>query len=166
MSERLSANVSMLCILWAVLHSPSELGVRTGRLRSGVEEPPRPLVYNVGEGCCAGCCRFELSCIFKRDEDFVAVKFEKIFLESFRIFGDAGDSGMLWNGAFGDANSDTLGERGLCGLKGALLLSLPPDFVRMASDNVDDFGILRSCLRGCSWYYSPLSVTLQGCGTA
>lgn len=75
--------------------SPSELGVRTGRLKSGVEEPPRPLVYNVGDGCCAGYCLFELSCVFNRDEDFVAVKFENMFFESFRGFGEAGDSGML-----------------------------------------------------------------------
>lgn len=79
-----------------MLCSPSELGVRTGRLRSGVEEPLRPLVYKVGDDCCwAVCCRVELSCVFSRDEDFVAPKFEKMFLESLRGFGDAGDSGML-----------------------------------------------------------------------
>jgi hypothetical protein len=51
--------------------------------------------------------------VFSREEDFVAVKFEKMFLESFRGFGDAGDSGMLWNGTLGEANSGMLGDRGL-----------------------------------------------------
>jgi hypothetical protein len=91
--------------------------------------------------------------VFRRDEDFVAVKFENMLLESFRIFGDAGDSGMLWKGAFGDVNSGMLGDWGLWGLMGALALSFPADFDRMASDNVDDFGILRSCLRGWSCCY-------------
>lgn len=40
--------------------------------------------------------------MFRRDEDFDAVKFENMFLESFRGLGEAGDSGMLWNGALGD----------------------------------------------------------------
>lgn len=99
--------------------------------------------------------------MFSLDDDFVAPKFENMFFESFRGFGDAGDSGMLRNGAFGDANSGILGDRGLCGLIGALMLSFPPDFDRMASDNVDDFGILRTCLRGWLCCYCPLSVTLQ-----
>lgn len=100
--------------------------------------------------------------MFNRDEDLFAVKLEKIFFESFRIFGDAGDSGMLWNGALGDANSGMLGDRGLWGLKGALLLSFPPDFDRMANDNAADFFILRNCLRGWSCCYCPLSVTRPG----
>lgn len=143
--------------------SPSELGVRTGRLRSGVEEPPLPLAYNVGEGCWLAYCRFKLSCVFKRDEDFVAEKLEKMFFESFRGLGEAGDSGMLWNGAFGDANSGMLGDRGLWGLMGALLFSFPAGLDRMASDRVDDLGILRTCLRGwCClrwWCYCRLSAT-------
>lgn len=53
-----------------------------------------------------------------------------------------------------------LGDRGLCGLMGALLFSFPPDLDRIASDNVEDFGILRTCLRGCLCCYCPLSVTL------
>jgi hypothetical protein len=51
-------------------------------------------VYSVGDGC-AGCCLCALSCVFSRDEDLVAPKLENIFLESFRGFGEAGDSGML-----------------------------------------------------------------------
>lgn len=31
---------------------------------------------------------------------------------------------------------------------GTVLFSFPPDLDLMASDNVDDFGILRTCLRG------------------
>lgn len=100
--------------------------------------------------------------MFRREEDFVAVKFENMFLESFRGFGDAGDPGMLWKGAFGDANSGILGDRGLCGLMGALLLSFPPDLDLMASDKVEDLGILRTCLRGLSCCNCPLSVALQG----
>jgi hypothetical protein len=124
------------------------------------------LVYSVGEGCCGVCCLFALSCVFSRDEDFVAPKFEKMFFESLRGFGEAGDSGMLWNGAFGEWNSGMLGDRGLCGLIGALLFSFPPDFDRMASDSVDDFGILRTCLRGLPWCYCPLSVALHKSDTA
>ena len=98
-----------------------------------------------------------------------------MFLESFRGFGEAGDSGMLWKGAFGDANSGMLGDRGLVGLKGPLLFSLPGGLERMASDKVADLGILRTCLRGrcgcgCGcwcWCYCPLSVTradnVRGC---
>lgn len=81
------------------------------------------------------------------------MKLENMFLESFRGFGEAGDSGMLWNGALGDWNSDMLGDRGLCGLIGTVLLSFPADLDLMASDSVDDFGILRTCLRGLSWCY-------------
>lgn len=44
---------------------------------------------------------------------------------------------------------------------GALLFSFPPDFDRMASDNVDDLGILRTCLRGRFCCYDPLSVACQ-----
>ena len=116
--------------------------------------------------------------MFKRDEDFVAVKLEKMFFESFRGFGEAGDSGMFWKGAFGDANSGMLGDRGLVGLKGPLLFSLPDGLDRMASDKVADLGILRTCLRGrcgsgsgcgcgCWCCYCPLSVTradnVRGC---
>lgn len=114
--------------------------------------------------------------MFKRDEDFVAVKLEKMFFESFRGFGEAGDSGMLWKGAFGDANSGMLGDRGLVGLKGPLLFSLPEGLDRMANDKVADLGILRTCLRGRCWRwrwcecwccYCPLSVTradnVRGC---
>lgn len=157
---------------------PSELGVRTGRLRSGVEAPPLPLAYSVGDGCWLAYCRCRLSWVFKRDEDFVAVKLEKMFFESFRGFGEAGDSGMFWKGAFGDANSEMLGDRGLVGLKGPLLFSLPDGLDRMASDKVADLGILRTCLRGrcgsgsgcgcgCWCCYCPLSVTradnVRGC---
>lgn len=54
---------------------------------------------------------------------------------------------------------------------GPLLLSFPADLDLMARDNVDDFGILRTCLRGrywcccCCWCcccYCPLSVTPAG----
>ena len=157
---------------------PSELGVRTGRLRSGVEAPPLPLAYSVGDGCWLAYCRCRLSWVFKRDEDFVAVKLEKMFFESFRGFGEAGDSGMFWKGAFGEAKSGMLGDRGLVGLKGPLLFSLPDGLDRMASDKVADLGILRTCLRGrcgsgsgcgcgCWCCYCPLSVTradnVRGC---
>jgi hypothetical protein len=143
---------------------PSELGVRTGRLRSGVEAPPLPLAYSVGDGCWLAYWRCRLSWVFRRDEDFVAVKLEKMFFESLRGFGEAGDSGMLWKGAFGDANSGMLGDRGLVGLKGPLLFSLPDGLDRMASDKVADLGILRTCLRGrcgygCGCCYCPFSVT-------
>jgi hypothetical protein len=106
------------------------------------------------------CCLFALSCVFSRDEDLVAPKLEKMLFESLRGFGEAGDSGMLWNGAFGEWNSGMLGDRGLCGLIGALF-SFPPDLDRMANDSVEDFGILRTCLRGLPWCCCPLSVTLH-----
>jgi hypothetical protein len=43
---------------------------------------------------------------------------------------------------------------------GAVWFSFPPDFDRMANDSVDDFGILRTCLRGLPRCYCPLSVAL------
>jgi hypothetical protein len=49
---------------------------------------------------------------------------------------------------------------------GALLLSFPADLDRMASDSVDDLGILRTCLRGGSRCYCRLSVGGQREGTA
>ena len=87
-----------------------------------------------------------------REDDLLAEKFEKMFLESLRSFGEAGDSGRFWNGAFGDANSAPLklpGDLGLLGLMGAFELSFPV-LPLMASDKVDDLGILRSCFRGGS----------------
>lgn len=95
-----------------------------------------------------------------RDDDLVAEKLEKMLLESLRSFGEAGDSGWLWNGTFGDGRSvppKWLGDVGLVGLMGALaLLSL--DLPRMAaSDNVPDLGILRSCFRGGLWGWRPVS---------
>ena len=85
----------------------------------------------------------------RRDEDLVAEKFEKMFLESFLGLGEAGDWGMLWKGALGDANSGMLGDLGLVGLMGALFPSLR-FFVRMASDSVDDLGIFLRGLGGGS----------------
>jgi hypothetical protein len=85
-----------------------------------------------------------------REDDLFAEKWEKMLFESFRSFGEAGDSGWAWKGAFGDASSvlwKWLGEVGLLGLMGALVLSLP-FLPLMANDNVVDLGILRSCLRG------------------
>jgi hypothetical protein len=121
----------------------SELGVLTGRLRSGVDEPLLPLAYREGDGS-EGCWRVELS--LRRDDDLLAEKLEKMFFESFLGFGDAGDWGMLWNGALGEANSGMLGDLGLVGLIGALVPSLR-FLVRMARDSVDDLGIF---LRGLS----------------
>jgi hypothetical protein len=98
-----------------------------------------------------------------RDEDLVAEKLENILFESLRSLGDAGDSGRFRKGAFGDAKSVSLkltGDRGLFGLRGAAALSfafLP----RIASDKVDDFGILRSCLRGDFPTYKALSAALR-----
>jgi hypothetical protein len=97
----------------------------------------------VGDGS-EGCWRVELS--LRRDDDLVAEKLEKMFFESFLGFGDAGDWGMLWNGAWGEANSGMLGDLGLVGLIGALFPSLR-FLVRMARDSVDDLGIF---LRGLS----------------
>jgi hypothetical protein len=39
----------------------------------------------------------------KREEDLLAEKCENMFFESLRSFGEAGDSGWLRNGAWGDA---------------------------------------------------------------
>lgn len=113
--------------------------------------PPRPFEYT-GEGCCSGTCRIELSWLMMREEERVAEKFEKMFLVSLRGLGDAGDSGICANGAFGDANPPSLkpGDLGLLGLKGAFELSFPIFPPLMASDNADDLGILRNCLRGGS----------------
>jgi hypothetical protein len=93
----------------------------------------------------------EFSWLVMREDERVAEKLEKMFLESFRSFGDAGDSGGCANGAFGDANSPSLklpGDLGLLGLKGAFEWSFPIFPPLMASDNADDLGILRSCFRG------------------
>jgi hypothetical protein len=88
-----------------------------------------------------------------RDDDLVAEKFENMLLESLRNLGEAGDSGGLRNGGFGDANSAPLklpGDLGLLGLMG------PPSAQSLAalplkvSDSVEDLGILRSCFRGAS----------------
>jgi hypothetical protein len=87
--------------------------------------------------------------VLRRDDDLVAEKFENMFLESFLGFGDAGDCGMLWKGALGEANSGMLGDLGLVGLMGPLLPSLGV-FVRMASDRVDDLGIFLRGLGGGS----------------
>jgi len=73
----------------------SELGVRTGRPRSGVEAPLRPLEYRLGECCCSGSCRIEFPWLLRRDDDLLALKLEKMLLESLRGFGEAGDCGML-----------------------------------------------------------------------
>lgn len=86
---------------------PSELGVCTGRLRSGVEVPPRPFEYT-GEGCCSGTGRIEPSWLNTREVDLLAEKWEKMFFVSLRSLGDAGDSGWLWNGALGEARSALL----------------------------------------------------------
>jgi hypothetical protein len=95
----------------------------------------------------------DMSWVAMREDDLVAEKLEKMLLESLRSFGEAGDSGWLWNGAFGDGRSDPLkwlgdvGLVGLVGLMGALALSL--DRPRMAASDKDpDLGILRSCFRG------------------
>jgi hypothetical protein len=99
----------------------------------------------------------EASWLVIRDDDLVAEKLENMLLESLRSFGDAGDSGGWWKGAFGgDANSAPFrspGDLGLFGLMGVLAPSLAP-LPRIASDKVDDLGILRSCfgrgLGGCA----------------
>jgi hypothetical protein len=143
MSDRLSGSVSMSSRVRRAEYIPSELGVLTGRLRSGVDEPLLPLAYREGDGS-EGCWRVELS--LRRDDDLLAEKLEKMFFESFLGFGDAGDWGMLWNGALGEANSGMLGDLGLVGLMGALFPSLR-FLVRMARDSVDDLGIF---LRGLS----------------
>jgi hypothetical protein len=70
--------------------------VRTGRPRSGVEEPLRPLEYRPGELCdCSGIGLVELSWLFRREDDFVAPKLEKMLFESLRGLGEAGDCGVL-----------------------------------------------------------------------
>lgn len=88
--------------------------------------------------------------MLRRDEDLVAAKLEKMFLESFLGFGDAGDCGMLWKGALGEANSGMLGDLGLVGLKGPLLPSFEGFLVRMERDRVDDLGIFLKGRRGGS----------------
>lgn len=94
-SERLSVAVSDTLFVWATVAIPSELGVRTGRPRSGVEAPLRPLEYRLGECCCSGSCRIEFPWLLRRDDDLLALKLEKMLLESLRGFGEAGDCGML-----------------------------------------------------------------------
>lgn len=84
-----------------------------------------------------------------REEDFVAPKLEKMFLESLRGLKDAGDSGMVLYPAVGVTVSDSLaygafGEPGLRGLIGEVTFSLPP-LERMASERDEDLGIF---LRG------------------
>lgn len=103
-----------------------------------------------------------LSWLIMRDDDLVAEKLENMLLESLRSFGEAGDSGISRKGALGDAKSDSLklpGDRGLFGLRGVAALSFA-FFPRIASDNVDDFGILRNCLRGDLPSYDSLSAAL------
>lgn len=84
------------------------------------------------------------SWLFSREEDLEAAKLEKMFLESFRGLGEAGDWGILWRAAGGwsySASSGMAGEVGLLGLMGALVFSLPP-LALMANDSVDDLGML------------------------
>src|SRR5436305_1790873 len=102
----------------------------------------------------SGICRRELSGFVMRVEDFVAPKLEKMFFESLRGLGDAGECGMSWYDAMWVAASGSLpliasGDDGLKGLIGEFKLSFPP-FGSMASDSEDDFGILRSGFRGVS----------------
>lgn len=122
---------------------PSELGVRTGRLSSGVDDPPLGFAYRVGELF----CRPELPWLVNRVDDLAAERLEKMFLESFRIFGDAGDSGMLWKEALGNAKSNSFGDLGLLGLMGVLACSFPL-FERMATNERPGLGILRNGVQG------------------
>jgi hypothetical protein len=69
--------------------------VRTGRPRSGVDAPLRPLEYRPGECCCSGICRTEFPWLLSREDDLLALKLEKMLLESLRGLGEAGDCGML-----------------------------------------------------------------------
>jgi hypothetical protein len=69
--------------------------VRTGRPRSGVDAPLRPLEYRLGECWFSGSWRVELPWLLRRDDDLLALKLEKMLLESLRGFGEAGDCGML-----------------------------------------------------------------------
>lgn len=90
-----------------------------------------------------------------RDDDLVAAKLEKMFFESLRGLGEAGDCGIWWNAALGvakSASSGRLGDRGLLGLMGMLAFSLPA-LPRMASDSVEDLGIFLTILRGGSQDY-------------
>lgn len=89
-----------------------------------------------------------VSWLLIREDDFVAEKLEKMFFESLRGLGDAGDCGIWWRAALGAAKSPSprrLGDRGLLGLIGMLTFSLPA-LPRMANDNVDDLGIFLSVL--------------------
>ena len=85
-----------------------------------------------------------MSALVKREEDLV-LKPVKIFLESLRGLGEAGDWGASWKEAVGVVASvpwrfAILGEVGLKGLVAALGISLPV-LGRMANDREEDFGI-------------------------
>jgi hypothetical protein len=91
------------------------------------------------------------SWLLSREEDLFAEKLEKMFFESLRGLGEAGDCGMLWNAGFGVAKpaSGRSGQVGLFGLIGIPAFSLP-FFPRMASDKAEDLGIFRNVpLGGC-----------------
>jgi hypothetical protein len=102
--------------------------------------------------------RLDLSGLPKREEDTLAEKLEKMFFESLRSFGDAGDCGVSWKGAFGVGRFASVplrggGDAGLKGLigEGACSFSF---FDRMARDRVEDLGIFLSFLgvsEGCCY---------------
>lgn len=96
--------------------------------------------------------RLELSEFASRVEDLVAEKLEKMFFESLRGLGEAGDCGMSCTvgvAASGSPPFMAFGEEGLNGLMGEFMFSLPP-FARMAKDREDDLGIFLSGFRDVS----------------